>query len=64
MLVKAPEEPEYLQWLATLKLVRCIEPAAPLHGVRYEVNGAQRDLAPAQCLKIILPVPPGWRPIG
>lgn len=47
MLVKAPEEPEYLQWLAA-ETRTLHEPAAPLHGVRYEVNGAHVTLAPAQ----------------
>lgn len=47
MLVKAPEEPEYLQWLAA-ETRTLHEPAAPLHGVRYEVNGPHVTLAPAQ----------------
>lgn len=47
MLVKAPEEPEYLQWLAA-ETRTLHEPAAPLYGVRYEVTDAQVTLAPAQ----------------
>jgi Lon-like ATP-dependent protease len=47
MLVKAPEEPEYLQWLAA-ETRTLHEPAAPLYGVRYQVNGAHVTLAPAQ----------------
>lgn len=47
MLVKAPEEPEYLQWLAA-ETRTLHEPAAPLYGVRYEVDGARVTLSPAQ----------------
>jgi hypothetical protein len=36
MLVKAPEEPEYLQWLAA-ETRTLHEPAAPLHGVQTAV---------------------------
>ncbi|MBB1199868.1 Lon protease family protein [Enterobacteriaceae bacterium 89] len=46
LLVKAPEEPEYLQLLAdaTRELYK---PARKLHGVRYSVHGAQVSLTPA-----------------
>ena len=47
MLVKAPEEPEYLQWLAT-ETRTLHEPAAPLYGVRYQVNGGNVTLTPAK----------------
>lgn len=47
MLVKAPEEPEYLQWL-TAETRTLHEPTAPLYGVRYDVDGARVTLSPAQ----------------
>ncbi len=39
---EAPEEPEYLQWLAA-ETRTLHEPAAPLYGVRYEVTDAPGD---------------------
>lgn len=47
MLVKAPEEPEYLQWL-TAETRTLHEPTAPLYGVRYDVDGARVTLSAAQ----------------
>lgn len=47
MLVKAPEEPEYLQWLAA-ETRSLYQPAAPLHGVRYQVNGGNVTLSSAK----------------
>lgn len=47
MLVKAPEEPEYLQWLAA-ETRSLYQPAAPLYGVRYQVNGGNVTLSPAK----------------
>jgi Lon-like ATP-dependent protease len=38
------------------------EPAAPLYGVRYQVNGGNVTLTPAQRLKIILPAPRRLKP--
>lgn len=46
MLVKAPEEAEYLQWLAT-ETRTLFEPTDPLYGVRYQVNGGNVTLTPA-----------------
>lgn len=47
MLVKAPEEPEYLQWVA--EATRSLhQPTAPLCGVRYQVNGGNVTVSPAQ----------------
>ncbi|MEQ4939451.1 Lon protease family protein, partial [Proteus terrae] len=45
MLVKAPEEPEYLQWL-TAETRTLHEPTAPLYGVRYDVDGPRVTLSP------------------
>ncbi|MDJ1654205.1 Lon protease family protein [Raoultella sp. Ech2A] len=47
MLVKAPEEPEYLQWLAA-ETRSLYQPAAPLYGVRYQVNGGNVTLSSAK----------------
>ncbi|WP_045854683.1 AAA family ATPase [Raoultella terrigena] len=47
MLVKAPEEPEYLQWLAA-ETRSLYQPAAPLYGVRYQVNGGNITLSSAK----------------
>lgn len=47
MLVKAPEEPEYLQWL-TEETRRLYQPAAPFCGVHYQVNGRDITLTTAQ----------------
>ncbi len=47
MLVKAPEEPEYLQWVA--EATRSLhQPTTPLCGVRYQVNGGNVTVSPAQ----------------
>jgi Lon-like ATP-dependent protease len=47
MLVKAPEEPEYLQWLAA-ETRSLYQPAAPLYGVRYQVSGGNVTLSSAK----------------
>ena len=47
MLVKAPEEAEYLQWLAT-ETRTLFEPADSLYGVRYHINGGNVTLTPAK----------------
>ncbi|WEF26664.1 Lon protease family protein [Klebsiella aerogenes] len=47
MLVKAPEEPEYLQWVAAA--ARSLhQPTSPLYGVRYQINGGNVTMSPAQ----------------
>jgi Predicted ATP-dependent protease len=46
LLVKAPEEPEYLQLLAEATQ-ELFTPSAKVHGVRYTVNGAQVSQVPA-----------------
>lgn len=47
MLVKIPEEPEYLQWLAN-ETRTLHQPAQTLCGVRYQVDGGKISLSPAQ----------------
>ena len=47
MLVKIPEEPEYLQWLAN-ETRTLHQPAATLCGVHYQVDGGKISLTPAQ----------------
>ncbi|MGV2397286.1 MAG UNVERIFIED_CONTAM: AAA family ATPase, partial [Klebsiella aerogenes] len=47
MLVKAPEEPEYLHWVA--EAARSLQqPTTALFGVRYQVNGGNVTMSPAQ----------------
>ncbi|EKM7810866.1 Lon protease family protein [Klebsiella aerogenes] len=47
MLVKAPEEPEYLHWVA--EAARSLQqPTTALCGVRYQVNGGNVTMSPAQ----------------
>ncbi|MFH2556025.1 AAA family ATPase [Klebsiella aerogenes] len=47
MLVKAPEEPEYLHWVA--EAARSLQqPTTALCGVRYLVNGGNVTMSPAQ----------------
>ena len=47
MLVKIPEEPEYLQWLAN-ETRTLHQPAQTLCGVRYQVDGGKISPPPAQ----------------
>ncbi len=47
MLVKAPEEPEYLQWLAN-ETRTLHQPSEPLYGVRYQIDGRNITSIPAQ----------------
>ncbi|EPZ9138686.1 AAA family ATPase [Klebsiella aerogenes] len=47
MLVKAPEEPEYLHWVA--EAARSLQQSTTaLFGVRYQVNGGNVTMSPAQ----------------
>lgn len=50
MLVKIPEEPEYLQWLAN-ETRALHQPAQTLCGVRYQVDGGKISLSPAQTVE-------------
>jgi Lon-like ATP-dependent protease len=54
MLVKIPEEPEYLQWLAN-ETRTLHQPAQTLCGVRYQVDGGKISLSPAQTAEDNLP---------
>lgn len=47
MLVKIPEEPEYLQWLAN-ETRTLHQPPESLCGVRYQIDGGKISLSPAQ----------------